>query len=123
LLCCGCLANSNKLRVLSTAFILIITGLIGCILCYLWFCTSHTLTAHNLNLLWANPINLLIGLLVIFRSNASMLKYIKFYSAGLVVLGLYTFISPQEFYPAFKMWIPIIGVLIFWCSTKITSPK
>ena len=40
----------------------ILAGAIGIVLCFMWFGTDHSCTAWNLNLLWANPLLLLIAI-------------------------------------------------------------
>jgi hypothetical protein len=37
----------------------ILTGLVGCLLAFLWFGTDHSDTRYNLNVLWAFPLHLL----------------------------------------------------------------
>lgn len=40
----------------------LLAGLLGLILCFMWFGTDHYCTAWNLNLLWASPLLILIAL-------------------------------------------------------------
>jgi hypothetical protein len=40
--------------------VLLLTGIAGIIIAYLWFFSDHTITASNLNLLWCNPLNLYV---------------------------------------------------------------
>ena len=51
----------NLLHVLDTV-ILIALGLLGCLLCYLVFVSTHEATSPNWNLLWLNPIYLLAAI-------------------------------------------------------------
>lgn len=37
----------------------VVTGLIGCLLAFLWFGTDHADTRYNLNILWAFPLHLM----------------------------------------------------------------
>lgn len=47
-----------------TQLILIISGLVGIIIAYLWFFSHHPLVSNNYNILWCNPLNLIFGILL-----------------------------------------------------------
>jgi len=66
-----------------------ITGFAGVIILLLWFATDHEATHNNYNLLWANPLNLVV-LFQLFKSNMSKWfnKYLKFL---IILLCLMTF--------------------------------
>lgn len=71
--------------------LLMITGLIGTFLLFLWFFTNHSTTPYNFNILWAFPPNIYIGLLILRNKIKSW-------------FGFY-----------FKLLIALIGLLfIFW---------
>lgn len=71
--------------------LLMITGLIGTFLLFLWFFTNHSTTPNNFNILWAFPPNVYIGLLILRNKIKSW-------------FGFY-----------FKLLIALIGLLfIFW---------
>lgn len=57
----------------------IVTGLAGIMILLLWFATDHQTTQNNYNLLWANPLNLII-LFQLFKNKMSnwFNKYLKF---------------------------------------------
>ena len=50
-----------------TQLILIVSGLVGIIIAYLWFCSHHPLVSNNYNILWCNPLNLIFGILLFTR--------------------------------------------------------
>ena len=78
--------------------LLLITGLIGLLLIYLWFFSNHIASAWNYNLLWAMPFNLILvyGLL---KENKSrwILSYLKFSIIMLLLLSLHWVIGVQVF--------------------------
>ena len=78
--------------------LLLITGLIGLLLIYLWFFSNHIASAWNYNLLWAMPFNLILvyGLL---KKNKSkwILSYLKFSILMLLLLSLHWVIGVQVF--------------------------
>jgi hypothetical protein len=47
--------------------ILFISGLIGIIISYLWFFSQHPIVDNNMNILWCNPLNLILAILLFIR--------------------------------------------------------
>ena len=85
------------------------TGLIGCLLLFMWFGTDHKACAVNYNLLWALPTHLIAAFSVWKKPN----RFAKYFTASSVlsVLLLITwFWLPQQLNPAF---IPITLLLLF----------
>lgn len=75
-------------------FLFSITGIIGCLMCFLWFFTNHTATVNNANILWAFPLNLVLGYYLI--RNAPF---------------------PSWFYRAIQALLAFLGIiLILWVS-------
>jgi hypothetical protein len=74
------------------------TGIIGLLILLLWFATNHTATAHNYNLLWAFPLNVLV-LWGLFKKQAKkwVIKYLKFVIIMLVLLTLHWSMGLQLF--------------------------
>ena len=59
------------------SFHLMISGIIGCLLVYLWFFTDH-LSSYNFNIVWAIPFNIIISILVLVNPNSSLVKWYMF---------------------------------------------
>lgn len=72
-------------------FILFISGLIGIIICYLWFFSDHPLVNNNMNILWCNPLNLVLAILLFIRHNV-ILRKIKIILSIFSVLSSFTYI-------------------------------
>jgi hypothetical protein len=86
-----------------------ITGLVGIFLLLLWFCTDHRATAYNLNLLWANPINLIVA----FLPASKLVRWKRYITVYMVVLGLLLilwYFLPQHMNLAV---IPLIAAILF----------
>ncbi len=47
--------RNRKLSIWFDTFLFLIVGLVGFLLCFLWFATDHHASANNLNVLWALP--------------------------------------------------------------------
>lgn len=75
-----------------------ITGIIGVLLLLLWFATDHTATAHNYNLLWAVPLNIVvIGQLFKKQPKNWFRSYLKFLILMLCLMTLHWIIGVQVF--------------------------
>ncbi|MEO8474163.1 MAG: DUF4105 domain-containing protein [Chryseolinea sp.] len=64
------------------AILLVITGLIGFLLLFLWFGTDHKATAGNLNLVWALPTNFFMAFVL-----KKTWTWIRFYFLGVALLS------------------------------------
>ena len=54
---------------------LMVSGIIGCLLVYLWFFTDH-LSSYNFNIVWAMPFNIIISILILVNPNSSLSKMV-----------------------------------------------
>lgn len=84
---------------LSLAMIFV-TGLVGCLLVFMWFGTDHKSCAANYNLLWALPTNIVAVFFVNRQSNFSR-TYFKTAFYLTILLVVCWFILPQQFNIAF----------------------
>jgi hypothetical protein len=78
----------------------IVTGVTGCLLVFLGYFTLHPTTAPNANLLWANPLNLLLAPLLLKKRLPAIARgYLRVYLA-LLVAGLlsWPFFTPAVLY-------------------------
>lgn len=76
--------------------LLIVTGLLGVLFAFLWLGTAHRSMAWNLNLLWANPFNLFVGLILTAKKFKRFVQiYIKANLILLAVLLVVWFLLPQ----------------------------
>ena len=53
------------------------SGIIGCLLVYLWVFTDH-LSAFNFNIIWAMPLNIIISLLLLINLKSNLIKWYFF---------------------------------------------
>ena len=56
---------------------LMVSGIIGCLLVYLWFFTDH-LSSYNFNIVWAMPFNIIISILILVNPNSRLVKWYMF---------------------------------------------
>jgi hypothetical protein len=73
-------------------------GIIGVFILLLWFATDHSATAHNYNLLWAFPLNLLL-LVQLLKKQAKpwFVRYLKFLVIMLFLLSFHWMVGIELF--------------------------
>lgn len=97
------------LRPVLDFLLFLITGLIGCLLLFMWFGTDHKACAANYNLLWALPTNL-IAAFAVWKKPVWLQKYFGFCTVLYALLLITWFWLPQQLNTAF---IPIALLLLF----------
>ncbi|MES2796906.1 MAG: DUF4105 domain-containing protein [Bacteroidota bacterium] len=88
------------------------TGLLGCLILFLWFFTEHGVTTNNWNILWAWPTNLLFAFLLTKKSK-NIQTYLTVYQLSILIsvgLGIGWGFFKSEIYP-FAI-IPILLLLL-----------
>ena len=106
--------------VLVDRLLLLVTGILGAIIFYLWFLTEHSATGNNLNILWAMPTNVILAF---FLGKASKIKFFKVLTyitwfSLLFVLLTWKFL-PQELVPsAFPIGLIMLIRLRSYLSMK-----
>ena len=95
--------------------ILFTSGIVGIIISYLWFFSHHPLVNDNMNLLWCNPLNIILAILLFIRkkiiirkikiilSTLSLILCIIF--LGMLITDIQT-TTPQ----IFSIWVLIIVI-------------
>ncbi len=98
----------NWLGTLMRFLVLFITGLLGCIIVFMWFGTDHQACQNNYNLLWALPTSLM---LLLKRKGADKYAVIAMIllliSLGLHVLGI-------QRLPMFELWPWLVSLLVIY---------
>ncbi|MFK7755811.1 MAG: DUF4105 domain-containing protein [Flavobacteriales bacterium] len=88
-----------------SALVLVINGLVGLLIVFLWFFTDHDATANNLNILWANPFHLILP----FIKRTKQL-WLKIYTvSALILLAAWVFI-PQDLHESLLPFI-VLSIL------------
>ncbi len=82
-------------------------GLLGVLVFFLQFISTHPCVCPNFNILWANPLLLLFPVFIMFRVSQEKLVYLHCMNVFLLVPAILIFFYPgaQEFHKAF---LPII---------------
>ena len=89
----------NKRRTKTVDFLIFFTtGIIGCILIFLWFFSTHSTAPNNFNILWAFASNLVIAFFFLKNSvNNWIKKYLLILSIFLLIIPILWVIGVQEF--------------------------
>lgn len=101
--------KSKWLAFLPTRILLFVTGILGLLVVFLWFFTDHQTTVVNLNILWANPWNLVLCFLP-FSSVSKRWYWFAPTLIPLAVFVLFCWCLPQEFHAA--VW-PLVAMMLF----------
>ncbi|WP_296622770.1 DUF4105 domain-containing protein [Marivirga sp.] len=70
----------------------VITGLLGCLIFFLWFLSDHVVTVNNWNMIWAFPLNIVLAFLL-FKKPAK-----KWHTAFYAIFGIIQFMVLGFFY-------------------------
>ncbi|MFV0468298.1 MAG: DUF4105 domain-containing protein [Dysgonomonas sp.] len=89
----------------------LITGIGGIIIFYLMFFSIHPLVKNNFNLLWCNPLNLIIAVLVVIKSAKNIVKWYASLYAVLILVAFFAMaLGVQVLNVAF---LPLLALMLF----------
>jgi hypothetical protein len=108
-------APKQPMVTLFDRLLLFVTGIIGVLLAFLWFGTDHQAAAWNLNLLWANPLNLCIAFLPSGAMAGWAYRYFRFFLIALVILLAGWVFFPQDLHEAL---LPLVAGMV-WLSLRV----
>ncbi|MCB9189721.1 MAG: DUF4105 domain-containing protein [Flavobacteriales bacterium] len=98
-----------------TSLLLFLTGVLGIVLFFMWFQTEHVATKGNLNLLWANPLWLILMILIwVKKWQAKLASTYLYLSLGMLALVLFFLMLPQEFHAASRVFIINWAVVFYF---------
>jgi len=108
----------RKLKALD--FILFLaTGLLGVVITYLCFFSLHPLVGENYNLLWLNPLHLIIPLTIFIKKARKILMCVYLLTALAAVIAISGYIYlPQEFNIAF---LPLMAIIVVRALSAIKT--
>jgi hypothetical protein len=111
--------NNKRTRFLD--FILLsTTGLVGVLICFLWFFTDHSTTPNNFNILWAFAPNILISFLMLSKQPKNWLRnYFRFSLVLLLAIPFLWFLKVQQFPLAILPFLVLIVARYFFLSFNI----
>jgi hypothetical protein len=90
-------ARRGQINERVDVFLFGLVGLVGCFLLFMWFGTSHNVTAANWNLAWAWPTHLVYaGLLARRGLSPQMVRYSMVSAAAMAILVAMWELIPQD---------------------------
>lgn len=115
---CKC---NNSVGSLFNAFLFFISGLAGCIICFLWFVSEHPCVNDNWNLIWLNPLQLIVSFLFFVKPLQKYIYYYHFINFVVLLLFLLAWcLIPQQLEIAF---IPFILSLLASSGINVLQYK
>jgi len=105
--------------------LLIVTGIVGWLLFFLWFFTDHQAAAWNFNLLWANPFNLFFAMLSVKAMHKWAYMYFQVNLIVVSLLLVFWVFLPQNLHEAALPLVIALG-WIAWRGAKLkktSSPQ
>jgi hypothetical protein len=97
------------------------TGVLGAVLVFLWFFTDHKVFIVNLNVLWANPLNLLFIFVLSSQKFATITKWYSSINLILIVATLLAWpVIPQSL-PWTVYPLAVALAIRFWLNYKFVS--
>ena len=111
--------NNKRTRFLD--FILLFTtGLVGVLICFLWFFTDHSTTPNNFNILWAFAPNILISFLMLSKQPKNWVRnYFRISLLLLLVIPFIWFLKVQQFPLAILPFLVLLVARYFFLSFNI----
>lgn len=103
----------QSLQTFADKFMLILTGVLGSFLLFMWFGTDHRSCSNNLNLVWAMPFHLVVGLLP-FSAKRWTSYYFRSCSVLMLALVVFMMVIPgwinTSLFPlilvmSYRMWM------------------
>ncbi|WP_343330094.1 DUF4105 domain-containing protein [Polaribacter staleyi] len=115
----------NDKRTKSFDFILFfVTGLIGCILVFLWFFSTHSTAPNNFNLLWTFAPNLIVAFLLLKSDQKKwMQKYLFMLLSFLLIVPILWIVKVQVFPLTIIPLLILLFVRYFYLSKKLLTFK
>lgn len=112
--------KSVKLLNFMAVLFFVLSGLIGILLVFLGFFTEHPITAPNLNLVWANPVNLIVIYFLVRKQLALWVHYYLLIYTAILILGI-----PLWFIaiPAVPLASLSIIILMIYLNLKLKQRK
>ncbi len=109
--------KTKRRFIIIDRLLLLVIGLLGFIIFYLWFFTEHSTTEANYNILWALPTNLILFLYLKRIDEKGFFKILGFITWGALLIVLVGWkIIPQQLPP---VAFPVALIIFIRLSTLI----
>ncbi len=97
-----------------------ISGFMGCFMLTLWLATDHTSTVNNFNILWALPLNLVVGFFLLSKKTPEWLPMYLWFALSLLVLTSIIWIfQVQVFSPLILILMSALALRYLFLLKKI----
>ena len=72
-----------------TQIILLISAIVGAIISYLWFCSHHPIVDNNMNILWCNPFNVILAIILFLKKKSLRTMKLVFAIVNIVLCAAF----------------------------------
>lgn len=106
--------------------LMLITGLCGLLVAFLWFFTSHKITPNNLNVLWAFFPNLVVGFYLLKKEPPNWTRvYVRFLLILLILMLFIWLLRIQVFATAMIPMMILLGAryAFLWQKGLVNKPE
>jgi hypothetical protein len=100
-----------------------LTGIVGLVVFMLWFFTEHHVTVNNWNIIWANPLHLVLPFFLFTKKTSKWQEYyyLIFGAIWLLMVGFYYTLPqvlPAPMFPV-VLYMGLRSIMVFYQSKKI----
>ncbi|WP_397446442.1 DUF4105 domain-containing protein [Polaribacter sp. R77954] len=114
--------KKKKRTKLLDFLLLLISGIIGVLIVFLWFFTNHSTTPNNFNFLWAFAPNIFIAFLMLKKVEKKWVSaYIQFLGGLILLIPILWVFGVQSFPIATIPLLILFGVRYLFLSLKLNA--
>ncbi len=112
----------KPIAVMAVNLLLVVTGLLGCLMVFMWLGTDHPCCRNNFNLLWCLPTNLIIPFVKIERRQRyAIVAIVLLLLAGLLHLLSVQQLPMAEIWPLLLALLYSFGMIFRWSKTPVSD--
>lgn len=104
------------------ACLLLFVGIVGALVCFLWFLATYEVTEFNWNLAWAWPTHVIAASVLLWRPSSSGLRlYLGVTAIGAVLVAGTGPFFPQDLHAAVYPFVLGVGIRTGWRALRVSS--
>ncbi|MBS1616165.1 MAG: DUF4105 domain-containing protein [Bacteroidetes bacterium] len=112
----------KPIAVMAVNLLLVVTGLLGCLMVFMWLGTDHPCCRNNINLLWCLPTNMIIPFVRLEkRQRYAIVALVLLLLAGLLHLLSVQQMPMAEIWPLLLALLYSFGMIFRW--SKVPLPN
>lgn len=110
------------IKMIWMRFIILVTGLLGLLILFMWFLTDHQACTNNYNILWALPTNFIFALVA--YKNRNWVKFYALASISLMIVALIVSIIGIQVFPLVELFPIFMSLMLIYIAIyKLAIPQ